>query len=485
MNCFASIVECANEYSGLISLVALIVVPIGAFFSWHVARHGTYSARERLESRADWPQLIVEFNSPAIDRYFNAVARVLAFAERVYGKKSISWQAFNRCLSFAFLYPIIAAFLAWVLFDVRNAGGLEIATDEVPAWRRTAAFALMVAGSGAAWWIFANAYQFSTWFVDRVWSLTEASPARPSFFAKAGRAGLEVGAFAGAVAFAAAVAFAGAFAGAFAVAFAFAGAVAFAGAFSFAGVFAGAFAFAGAVGGAVGVAVAVAVTAVEIDLDIFGAVVFFYFLLPFCNASADMASLAITRGFLSRYFGDGMTSKRPGTTAILVQFVLDLCLAVICLILLLAGMVGLLELWSWLHPVSTPLDWDAYWKDAGNDWRNGTALWLMVATTLVPTFVHLVAGVGAILTHRLRMRARVAKTLQAALDECRELTVTDRSRMLRTLSLSAWFGYGIAVVLAVGILVAGFALYQWSASGVEQEMQDISVLHHISLALSA
>ena len=105
--------------------------------------------------------------------------------------------------------------------------------------------------------------------------------------------------------------------------------------------------------------------------------------LPVANATADWLSLAVTRGLLQ-----DMAERRPGAWGLMVHLLVDLVAGAACLVLLLAGLVGLLEVWASLHPSSLPFDRRAYWQAARADPWHGMALWLMVLTTMVPTLVH-------------------------------------------------------------------------------------------------
>ena len=112
-------------------------------------------------------------------------------------------------------------------------------------------------------------------------------------------------------------------------------------------------------------------------------VIFRYLLLPLANALADWISLAITRALLA-----DMALRRPGAWGLAAHLFIDLIAGAVCLALLLAGLVGVLDLWATIHPASLPFDWRAYWLAARADPWQGLALWLMVFTTMVPTLVH-------------------------------------------------------------------------------------------------
>jgi len=147
-----------------------------------------------------------------------------------------------------------------------------------------------------------------------------------------------------------------------------------------------AFAFAVAVGFALAVGFAFCVAfALAILGDSQGAALlaFLNVLLPLANALSDWLSLTITRALLA-----DMAQRRPGAWGLAAHLFIDLIAGAVCLALLLAALVGLLDLWATIHPASLPFDWRAYWLAARADPWQGLALWLMVFTTMVPTMVH-------------------------------------------------------------------------------------------------
>ena len=76
----------------------------------------------------------------------------------------------------------------------------------------------------------------------------------------------------------------------------------------------------------------------------------------------------------------------------------------------------------------------------------------MVATTLLPTVVHLIAGVGALIAHKSRMMHRVADDLEG-LDG--EPDPEDLRIAMNRLRWAHFWGYGTAtfVVLIFGALL--------------------------------
>ncbi|MBL4767846.1 MAG: hypothetical protein JKY94_09045, partial [Rhodobacteraceae bacterium] len=178
-------------------------------------------------------------------------------------------------------------------------------------------------------------------------------------------------------------------------------------------------------------------------------ILFFYLLLPLCNAVADFLSVAATRGFLGY-----VSAKRPGLLAILTLLCFDLVLGATFLGLLLFLLTQLLDLWAFWLPDTQPLDWRAYWQTAQIDPWQGIALWLMALTTLLPTLFHLVSGIGAVLTHSLRLQSGAIRRLQECIasggpsdPDCTDIA----KRLIRgkfyghTMAATLLFGFGYLV----------------------------------------
>ncbi|MEO1343301.1 MAG: hypothetical protein AAFV74_04000 [Pseudomonadota bacterium] len=142
--------------------------------------------------------------------------------------------------------------------------------------------------------------------------------------------------------------------------------------------FAGAFAVAVAFAGAVAFAVFSAILGGTDDAT---AIAFFFLLLPAANALADWVSVSATRKLLQVSL-----DHRHGAGALIAFMAFDLLIGIGCLMILLAGLVGLLELWEMF--ATPPLDWVAYWRAAQVDRSAGIALWVMCFTTLLPTLIH-------------------------------------------------------------------------------------------------
>ncbi len=312
-------------------------------------------------------------------------------------------EAFEFNLKLALLYPILAFFFAWGVFqETGNLASLPILPEEFSWFERiTALFGLM-----AIFYSFYKSKKTEGW-KSLLW------------FAVAG-------AFAGAFAFAFAGAFAFAVAGAFAVAVAVAGAVAGA----FAGAVAGAFAVAGTVAGAFAIGVFIlyekllkhtpkklwlfwglftlsylVIAFVTIywfstqeDAKPEGLIILlFYTLLPLLNVPLDWLSLSITRSLLYAI----QTKIHTGFRAV-AWAVVDLFLAFIFLILIttvttigiaavnftadFAGgkpILDLTALFAGIH--ADPLNKEYWW------------IYFLFLSTLIPTALHALVASFAVI----------------------------------------------------------------------------------------
>ena len=99
-------------------------------------------------------------------------------------------------------------------------------------------------------------------------------------------------------------------------------------------------------------------------------------------------------------------------------------------------------------------DWRAYWAetDPGGDPRQGTMLYLMLVTTLIPTILHVVAGLGAVVVQRGHWLARVADELEAAEGP---LSLAAINRLTARVRNAQFFGSAVAlaIVIALGVVL--------------------------------
>ncbi len=446
------------------ALIALVATLVALVVPFVISRLFTPGLRQEVADRASWPDLIARYNLTGAQGYYRTINRVLYFANRLYGLRRISRRAFGRSLQLAFVYPVLALLLGWLLFDAGTLGGVDFLPEGQPWSERLWRFGVLI----LAFAIAASSFRFAV-YIERVvrrllTQRLENHPPRTGFLSKPVRwvpdvAGLLAfaftfaAAFAGVVAGVVAVAGAGAgvvavavavsFAGAVAVAVTGAGAFAFAVVFAFAGVVAVAvavvFAFAGVV------AVVFAVVFAE-NAEITTVFLLFFILLPWLNALADFISVAATRHFLTH-----IRRHRPGVLRVLWDVALDLIVAALCLLGLLGALWGVLLLWEALAPATLVFDWRGYWSDIlqGN-WQKGMVLLLMVLTTLIPTALHLLLGLAGFWAQESRAMARAVAALQSP--PANELPVSWANNVTRNIRRGIFWGW-FKALLALGLLV--------------------------------
>ncbi|MEM9350270.1 MAG: hypothetical protein AAGA47_08415 [Pseudomonadota bacterium] len=132
---------------------------------------------------------------------------------------------------------------------------------------------------------------------------------------------------------------------------------------------------------------------------------------------------------------------------------IDLFLAAACLTALLAVTIAVLEAWAFLAPRTLVFSWSDYWAGILADPTTGTALYLMVATTLIPTLVHVVAGLGAVLTQSSRLLTRQAREIEGWTDVPALITRRDTAR-----AISRAKALGLAIATAI---IGGFCIGLW------------------------
>ena len=199
-----------------------------------------------------------------------------------------------------------------------------------------------------------------------------------------------------------------------------------------------------------------AAAAVVGNFEVSAIIFLIYFILPLLNAAADMVSLAITRGFLAKVY-----QQRPAVWVIIGQMVLDLVLAAVCLAALIASLIAVLSIWALFSPATAPFDWLSYWQRVKADPREGVALYAMAVTTLIPTAIHLIAGIGAVWSQKSRVLLPVAHRL-AAQPKDKPFAEVDIDEMMRGIGHATLWGYfwaGLVVlVLFAALLRASYAV---------------------------
>lgn len=413
----------AERNAGFFGLLSLL---LAAWAIWTV-RYGGFSLREQLEERDSWPELIRRCECTLSDAYFNGLNRVLMFGETFYGPR-VSWQSFNRCVQLALVYPVLWLLIGWVVFGTNTFGQLQVFSLQPSGFLRLRDAVGILATALIVGYLWAHVDQsksskprISQWLIS-------GSFVAASIFAAYVGTGVFVSAFAGEAILALEIRWLAGFTIAIGVIVVVAAIPSEK--------------IASALGGSFVVGAIVIVSSVLNKTPEFASIwLLLFFAIPLVNAFTDWLSLSATRWFLNKVVGP----PRSSLGFILLQVFADLFIAVACLVLLLVGIVFLLWLWSSIVPGSLLFDWQVYWADAMADWRNAMALWLMLGTTLLPTAVHLMAGLGAVFTARSRMLLRVAMDLKTAIStEQEKLTKSQINALVRRKSWADAIGLFLA-----------------------------------------
>lgn len=431
--------------AGLASAAIAFVALFAIAQAWQYRRQD--NLRAEVGSHAYRAKLIKRFDCRHSDGYYLTLESLLEWADGFYGPR-FSPQSFLRSLQIAYIYSVLVLLAGWVLFAQANLGSVPVFAD-VPHWAdRLWRAALLLCAIAVMGIFLQNVDRISDRFGKILTELRDGSTQRAGLLPQAARWVRHI--FPPRLVAAAAAVVGAVFVAVF-VAVIVVGAVFVVVAVVVAVALFDAFvdAAAAAVFGAVFVAAAAAVAAavvVAFDNPQFATIfIFFFLVLPYANALADYASYGITRWFLRR-----MQKDRPGAWGIARRLVADLCAGAACITLLLAGLVGLLELWARIYPDLLPLDWRDYWAMAWPINRDGFALWAMCCTTLLPTFVHAVWALTVWLTQKSDHTRRAvdmmrgidqdpASTPDDALinDIARHLRKGRRNGLLRALLFSA------------------------------------------------
>ena len=97
-------------------------------------RFSQFSLKEELADPASHPELIARYRARGPEAYRRAIGRVIGFATRVYGDRLVSPQSFGRCLQIAYLYPLVALLVGWVIFDTATLGGFPLLESRPVFW---------------------------------------------------------------------------------------------------------------------------------------------------------------------------------------------------------------------------------------------------------------------------------------------------------------------------------------------------------------
>jgi hypothetical protein len=285
--------------------------------------------------------------------------------------------------------------MGWVLFDVGELGGFPMLEEDRSFPDRLWRLGVMLTGWAIAYWFLRNLDNLDAWVIDRLDRYLPITTPRARFRTKVARGVVRVFAVAGA--------------GVVAVAFA------------------------------------------ETELSTIWFL--FFALLPILNALADWISVAATRWFLAEITEQ---EKMPDPPLILWDLFLDFLVAAMSLLGLIASIIVALELWDLLFPETLLFDWRAYWGAFRADWTQGTALYLMCLTTLIPTILHLIAGIGAFFSHKSRLMHRIADDLDRCIadPDPKRPDLNDIDDALKGLRRATFWGYSLSSLLVLGPLIA-------------------------------
>lgn len=481
MDWLANLTEWTNDHSGLIALIGVILPLAFAYVIGARARAGVPSLGEVLKDRDSWPELITRWRRGSAQAYADAVARVLRLAERVYGPRALSSRAFLTCLGIAYVYPIVAVFFGWVATNTHDPGGVLLFISEPKFSVRLAHALAAIGGFAITSWglvnfernidsilhyllvLFANQTSQCELWPKVAWTLAGLLSISITFLF------LAVGSAVAGLAVFFTLAGGNDLDSVLAASFPVSLAIVIAASFSGGGPRAAPATVAAAIFATFAVALAVfgAVAAVlggnPAYTETTALLLLFYALLPVLNAVADWLSFAITRRFLAPMAAAATDpANRPPLPMILLRTAVDLILALACLAGLLAAIVGGLEFWAHVSPATLPFTWQGYWAEVAADPARGIALYLMIATTLLPTVIHLIAGLGGVFTYRAHVLTREADILSARLESGEALSAIDRRDMVLRVRRAGFVGFGFAT-LCTGAILAVIAWVVWLA----------------------
>ncbi len=341
------------------------------------------AGRRRLEEELNDPpsraELIVQLEAPSwFTGYRRRIERLGETVDAVFGR---SWRStYERSLQIAFVYPIALFALAWLLGGSGRLGEISLLPKDHGSVRRVFDLLVIAAIAGAFVRVVHNRHRFEARLRSR---FGPASGDRTS-----GTAGLLPLALAsvaivglGGVAFAviAAVAIFGTVVGAGAVAVAVLGTVV-----GTAAVFAAV------------VAAAALAGAGEFAM-IYG---IFYLLLPTLNAAFDCLSWIVTRWFIER--AKDVKAGGDGVLFLMGALAADIAFALVCVIGLTLALPVALELVNLALRSGglAPVPWRAMVETATRQpLTDGLLVTGMLATTLVPTMIHVGVGLHGSFCH--------------------------------------------------------------------------------------
>lgn len=427
-----------ENHSGLISFIALLITALFAIPAY--LRSGPLpDLKEQIEAPRSRAALRDAIQTGLAPSYFRAIDGVTEWADGFYDKRLISTKAFDRCLFLAYLYPALAALIGWAIWNLHSPGGFALFPDFADPGPRLWRSAIILA-SAVGVYVFVVNYD---WFERQTNALVgktydvfskpqDPADDTPKWLGTLGN-GLAFVCFVGICAalglFLPRLFNTGEYTS-----------------FTFVLAGAAAIAIAGEVFITVPAVIGIAFLLYYMGATEGGSVVLFLFaLLPVSNAIADMGSVAATRMFLRR-----IVNKKPGILTIVASLLLDLIVAMCFLVLLLWLITTGLDFWVDRFPQTAPLDWRTYLAGIAANPASGLALYLMLVTTLLPTALHLVAGIGALFTHGARLNARALRRLEEIEASGKAPEPAECTAIAKQLLNARVYGWA----LACGLLVA-------------------------------
>ena len=396
------------------------------------------------------------------ERYRDLIKAGLGVAERFYGQGfGPTWRGYLACLVLAFIYPVVLWMVAWAGGGPGTIGGQDALNPQTAPERRwfgifLLCFAMVLFGlylRNASRIVNAGA-KTAQRLIDHL-KLNRFAPEAIKHAVVVGIVGLSVGAIVAAVvAVAAVVVVAGGdvvagVAGVMITTVGVVGAV-------------GAIVSVGKVGAVAAVAAGVAVGAISAVVAgvtlggvvagvAGGAVVYLTFLVavPIANAALDHVSVQFSRWLLADLVKPRAAAWQ--SLAIAGHVVADVVVAILCLTglaILLPTVVQFANLG--FGAVRWPtVEWGIYLNAArASPFGAGVLVVGMLATTLVPTILHLLAAGGALLVPRLgggQIRALARKA------ETAESDGIDRLGLAALIGLSAFLSWAALVLIATAL----------------------------------
>jgi len=117
-----------KEYSFVFGVAGLIVTVASLMYQHFDKREARL--REQLNSAPHRDNLIARYDCTAAQGYYATIKRLLNWADGFYGKP-LGLRALDRCITLAFVYPLFAALVGWVFWDVSAPGGLPLFAENM------------------------------------------------------------------------------------------------------------------------------------------------------------------------------------------------------------------------------------------------------------------------------------------------------------------------------------------------------------------